>query len=652
MSYLENVERLDKNSILDEELFHELMEMESEFERESAYNTFRDRAKDLGVTSKFDNLYSAMKREYARMRNLEKIKDAQVVGEGLTDFDFLQNQFRCNEWVANEHGVGKMTPMGMRYACYNPVCPTKILRNVETGKYKTELTFKIRNHIRSVYIDREDLASASKIIKLANDSLEIAGNGAPLLVEYLSLIEHLGSIDGYLKEYTSTSRLGWIEDSNKAKHFLPYESDEIIFDGASTVRALFDSISQHGSREKWYSLVKEIRAKKQPEVLINLAASFASVLVDICNDNSFIVSLWGGSGIGKTVILKLCTSVWADPGEGKYITDAKATTTAMEMRLNTLNSLPMTLDDMAQIKNHYDEDFSELIYRWCAGKGRDRSNKELGLNKLTSWRCCIITNGERSLVDEGTQGGAVNRVIDVEASGEKLFTGKTGNKTVNIVENNYGFAGKEFIQEIKKCDPDEITSIKNGYFDEIMRISEVQGCRKEDKQASPMALILTADELSERFLFKDGVRLVTEDVLKYLKNTEDASEGYRAYEALIGIIDINRAHFADNANERPETNPFWGWWFDETCTYIAIFPFAFKQIMKEQGFQAKAFLSWAKKMDLLQVTEDKKTNRFQKKVKHDGKSKWVVVIRTDYDKYAEDGENSGFLDVDVSDLPF
>ena len=234
-----------------------------------------------------------------------------------------------------------------------------------------------------------------------------------------------------VREYTSTSRLGWIEyrdpDNNIVKKFLPYQQ-EVVFDNELNMKTLFDSITCNGDKKTWYDLIKAERARNKPELNVNLAASFASVLVEPCGALPFIVSLWGGTGIGKSVILKICTSVWADPGEGKYITDAKATSTAMEIRLNILNSLPMTLDDMAQVNRQYDEDFSELIYRWCAGKGRDRSNKELGLNKLTSWRNCTLTNGERSLVDESTQGGAVNRVIDIEASGEEIYNGKSGNK--------------------------------------------------------------------------------------------------------------------------------------------------------------------------------------------------------------------------------
>jgi hypothetical protein len=254
--------------------------------------------------------------------------------------------------------------------------------------------------------------------------------------------------------------------------------------------------------------------------------------VELCGALPFIVSLWGGTGIGKSVILKLCTSVWADPGEGKYITDAKATSTAMEIRLSILNSLPMTLDDMAQVKSVYGDDFAPFIYRLCAGKGRDRSNKELGLNKLTNWRNCTITNGERSLVNDSTQGGAVNRVIDIEASGDILFSGDEGNKTVNIIDHNYGFAGRDFIDVLDDIGLDAVNPIMTKYFEAIKESAATNDTEKEDKQIVPMALILLADEIAESELFKDGVRLDIDKCFEYLKDKNSVSENRRAYDYL------------------------------------------------------------------------------------------------------------------------
>lgn len=623
--YIEHPEKLTVDLLQDRDLYDELLSIESELDRQIAANKVRQAAKELGATSVFDSTYRGALREYARYQKQELAGSNGYVGANITNFslrDQTDGQFNCGEWVCDDDGIRLHTDKGLQIVCPHPIFISKILRNAETGKYKVELVFKVRNKIQSIYTSREIIATPSKILQLANDGIQVTSITAPLLVKYLSDIEALNP--DLIEERVSTSRLGWVDgidaEGNKVKQFLPYQAN-VIFDNELNVKSLFESIRPRGSREKWYKLLKEIRAKKQPELLINLAASFASVLVEPCGALPFIVSLWGGTGIGKSVILKICTSVWADPGEGKYITDAKATSTAMEMRLNILNSLPMTLDDMAQVKNQYDEDFSELIYRWCAGKGRDRSNKELGLNKLTSWRNCTITNGERSLVDESTQGGAINRVIDIEASGEALFDGRSGNKTVKIIESNYGFAGDEFIYQISNMGFEAINQLYNEYYEKIKAAAEKTGVEKEDKQVVPMALILTADYLSEKYLFCDGIRIDINQAISYLRNKGEVSEESNAYEYLMDTVVANSFRFDDDTETAGEK---WGFWKDNS---VIINGTIFNRLMKQGGFQGKSFLSWAKKKNLLEC--DPKGNP-KKVVKFLGNSIRAVVIRTDY----------------------
>lgn len=654
--YIDYPETLTADSFLERDIYDEIMGIEDELDRQVIVGKIRTRAKALACVQQFDAAMKAIKKDYARYEKQKLANSASFIGADETNFslrDLSDGQFKCGEWVCDDDGIRLHTDKGLTIVCPHPIFIDKILKNAETGKYKVELVFSVRGKVRSVYATRETIATPSKILQLANDGVQVTSLTAPLLVKYLADIEALNP--DLIKEQISTSRLGWVEgidqDGNRIRQFLPYQAN-VIFDNELNVKSLFDSIKPHGSREKWYKLMREIRAKRQPEVLINLAASFASVLVEPCGALPFIVSLWGGTGIGKSVILKICTSVWADPGEGKYITDAKATSTAMEMRLNILNSLPMTLDDMAQVKNQYDEDFSELIYRWCAGKGRDRSNKDLGLNKLTSWRNCTITNGERSLVDESTQGGAINRVIDIEASGEALFDGRSGNKTVKIIEENYGFAGDEFIFQLSNMGFDAINQVYNEYYEKIKETASIKGVEKEDKQVVPMALILAADYLSEKYLFTDEVRINIDEAIDYLRNKGEVSEENNAYEYLMDMIAANYFKFEetedprdDDENKRPVER--WGFWKNDDT--VVINSTIFERIMKQGGFQGKSFLSWAKKHDLLELGENGRT---KKKIKNKVFSGRGVVIKTTYGDPEETAVLGALADEMYEDLPF
>ena len=624
--YIEHVEKLNKDSLLCEEVFQEVFSLDSEYDRESIILKLHDRAIKLKCETKFKKMLAAYKKDLKRMSLQVSEKPSY-----MTEFDSDDDPLSSGSWRATEQGVWILTDRGKSIACSHPIYIRRILINAETGIHKAEIKFKVRGRWREVFIDRKALASRSAILQLADYGVQVTSENAGLLVQYLSDLEASNPSD--IPEQTSTSRLGWINETT----FMPY-GQEVVFDNEQNLRSLFDSISQIGSRSAWYDCIKKIRKSKRIEILIYIAASLASVLVEPCGALPFVVDLWGDTGKGKTVALMVATSIWADPNEGAYMTDAKATTTAMEVRLNVLNSLPMTLDDMAQIKNQYDEDFSALVYRWCAGKGRDRSNKDLGLNKLTSWHNCILTNAEHSLITETMQGGAINRIIDVELAEKDLF--KDGNYIAELVRHNYGFCGRDFVYKVQEMGFDKIREIQKGYVDKIQEKARDKNVDKEEKQVLPMSLILTADEIAEEFLFKDGIRLDLDECCDLLKNKGEVSEHYRAYQIIKETISANRFRFDDDPEVKTER---WGT-FDEDSQKATIIGNRFDKILTDNGFQPKAFLSWAKKQKLVK-TDSKGNAKVQTKL--NGINTRCVTISLDFD-----GSGETFMDTDFDEIPF
>lgn len=649
--FIENAMKLEPDAFLDPELYGEILAITDELDRQKQANELRKRAKQLGSTKIFDSMLAAANRNHKKELRERELMPGHYGGAKQSSFSLLDisDQYDVGEWQADDNGVRRYTDRGVEWACSQPIFVSRLLKNAETGRYKVELKFLLKGRETTIYATRETVASKSKIVALSADGVNVTDNNAKALVQYLADIQALN--EARIPEVVSTARLGWIDsvdrNGNHEKTFLPYKAD-VVFDNEMSVKSLFDAMKPQGSSDKWYAHIKELRANRDPEVLINLAASFASVLVEPCGALPFIVSLWGGTGIGKTVLLKVCTSIWADPGEGKYITDAKASPTAMEVRLNVLNSLPMMLDDMAQISTQSDETLSQIIYRWCAGKGRDRSNKELGLNKLTSWRNCTITNGERSMVDESTQGGAVNRVIDIEASGKILFDGKSGNKTTKVVERNFGHAGRDFIEVLLDIGFASISYMYNECYEELKAVATEQGVEKEEKQIVPMALMITADRLAEKYLFKDGILIDINQCLGYLRNKGDVSEGERAYTYLMDVIVENRHKFDDEGASGTAYESRWGFWKSEN--QVAVIGTRFDQILREGGFQSKAFLAWCKKKDLIECDPNGTPKKVIKKY---GKTFRAVVIRSDYcDPEEARAAEAEALEEDYKQLPF
>lgn len=641
--YIDYPEQLSEDIFLDKDLYFEILAIESELERQLIADKVREQAKNLGIAGKFDARYKAAQRDFSRIQKRELANTSEEYGLMQTQFKMLKQdpggQLVCGDWVADDEGVRIQTDRGIAWACQHPIFISKTLRNVETGKYKAEIVFQLPGKApQKTYVDRRTLTTTNQIVNLADDGVIVNQHTAPFLVKYLADLQTLNPL--LIQERSSTSRLGWIDgfdaDGKPIKQFLPYQS-EVIFDNAESM-PLFNSIKPHGDREAWYKCVKAIRKKKQPEVLLNMAASFASVLVDVCGGNSFIISLWGESGIGKTVILKLCTSIWANPKEGQYISSSKSTYVGTETRLNILNSLPLTIDDMAQLTMQSEESIQEIIYLVCAGQGKTRGQKTLTTRQSLHWKNCTITNGERSMVDESMQGGAINRVIDIESSGEKLFDNGLGNKVVMTIEENYGFAGQEYIYHLTEMGFDAINDLYSKNYDIVREVAKKKNVEKEDKQIAPMAMMLTADEISEKYLFKDGIRIDIDQAIDYLRNKGEISENKRTYEYLMNVIAENQFRFDDvNADH---TNQ-WGYYLTDE-RYVAINGNRFDAIIKEGGFQSKSFLVWCKKQGIIQT--DGQGNP-KKVVTHNGMNFRAVVIRNDY------GHEPETLDF-TEDLPF
>ena len=628
--YLENVEKLDAESLLSDDLFIELFDIENEVDFARKKEDLMDRAKVLNIKGRFASILSAFSKQKRRFDKDNRNSITAPVTDNITGFTHDHEPLRCGCWVATDNGIYTMTMFGPRWACPHPIYPEQILINAETSMCKVKLAYKVRGNWRSIIVDKEIISSNSKIVALAKFGIMVTSENAKALVQYLSDLESMN--EDIIQEQVSTSKLGWINEE-----FMPYGRN-VIFDNEQNLKNVFESIQSHGKREKWFDLIKQLRKIGKLETMIYLAASLGSVLVEPINALPFVVNLWGETGKGKTVALMLATSVWANPSEGQYLTDPKATVTALELRLDFLNSLPMMLDDMAQIKNQYDGDFSALIYTWCSGKGKDRANRNLGLNRSTSWKNCIITNSEHSLVTSTMQGGAINRIIDVEMGEGYIY--ENGNEIVECIKDNYGFCGKEFIEVIKNVGVERIKEIQKEYFKKIVSHSKLKGTEKEEKQIIPMSILLTADHLAEKYIFMDNCRLDLDTCCNLLKDKGEVSENERAYEFILSEVSININKFVpdDEDNYRGEC-----WGLIENG-YAIILVNAFNRICERGNFSSKSFLAWAAKKDLIKRSGDKNT-----KTKRFGKS----TPRCVWLKLDEDSVNDDWItDTSQMNLPF
>lgn len=622
--YIENIDKINEEIILSDDLYIEILQIDDEVKKARILIAIQEKAKFLGKKAEFEKLFRAfVKQKKKSDSEVEVISYRQNSNSGMTEFNGKYQDFRCGLWVANESGVRIYTPFGEKEACSHPIIPIQILTNAETGFCKVKIAFKLKGRWKEVVVDKEIISSSSKIVTLSKYGIRVTSENSKTLVQYMSDMESMN--EDFIIEQISTSKLGWINEE-----FMPYGSN-IIFDNEQSFKTVFESVREHGSREKWYDLVKDIRSKQRVEPQINLIASIASPIIELVNGLPFIVDLYGKTGSGKTVSMMLAASVWANPDNNEYITDPKSTVTALELRLDFLNNLPILIDDMAQLKNKYDADFSELVYFLCSGKGKDRANQNLGINKSTTWKNVMLVNSEHSMVTETMQGGAINRIIDIEARPGSFF--EDGNHVVSVLNENYGFCGKEFIEILKDLGTERIREMQKEYEKKIIEAAKILGVDKEEKQIIPMSILLLADYIATTYLFCDDRFLDFDYCVSLLKNKGEVDEDERAYQFILDEIQMNGSRFAKKVDEFT-ANECWGL-IEENSGVVIINNNAFKKIIEKGGYSEKGFLSWAIKNNKVEV--DPKGNA--KKPKRIGQTigRCIFLKTSSFLEISEDG---------------
>ena len=625
--------QLTADSILSDEVLSEVFDQEDEIYKARLLLSLEDRAGELGRKHEFQELVKAYKRVERAMNKAQKEKPAPAtILDNWTNFsDCPYERMQCSNWLATDDGIFIPNPNPGSLdiqACYHPIIPVERLKNLETGKEQIKLAYRRNGSWRELIVPKVIVTSNTKIVSLSELGISVTSENARYLVKYLADVENLN--EDYINIQYSSSKLGWIKDD-----FLPYDTD-IVFDGDIRFKQLFESIEQKGSREIWYTHIKELRRAGRIETKFLLAASFSSILVSLLGGLPFIVDLWGETEGGKTVSLMVAASVWANPGENRYIGDFKTTDVALEAKADMLNNLPMILDDTSKVSARIRDNFEGFIYDLCSGKGKSRSNKELGINRENRWNMVTLTNGERPIQSYVSQGGAINRILEVEC-GEKVY--QDPQSTANILKRNYGYAGKDFVEAVKKIGIDDIRLMQQEIQKQLFSDDKMQ------KQAIALSIVLTADRIATEYLFKDNCSISIEEAKKTLVDRSEVSDNERCYHYLIDKITMNDQRFdTDTHCEKWGEIELPGVEYD---TRIAIIQNqAMDMLCKEGGFSKKSFLSWAKKKNLL-ITENGRTTKVKKMSGVNVRCVWLKMVEDVESETAAD-----FSEMSDSDIVF
>lgn len=513
------IQSINKTDDFSNDLFFEILETTDVLERAQFIEQIRRKCQEVGRLREFNNLLKAW-----------ILKSTQLQKQGnsnKTAFTDAPLQLNCGKWVANDLGVvlNDVTAQGMPItttACPHPVLPVERYINIDTDTEKVKLAFFKDGRWREVTVDNGVVLNKNSIIQLADRGILVTSESAKDLVRYLSDVISLNAQE--IPLYRSIGRLGWIDGD-----FIPY-NETVKYDGDIDFKSIYENVRECGSYDVWLEHIKELR--KDINIRLVLAASFASPLIEVVGALPFILHLWGTTGFGKTVSLMVASSVWGNPEMGCLTRTMNMTANAMARTSCFLYNIPFCADELQQIKTNWGT-YDSLVMYLTEGIDRGRAKAKGGVEQTKTWRNSFIFTGEEPITKGASGGGVKNRVIEVECE-EKII--QDGNHTANLVKANYGHAGKAFIAYLSHLIETDKQSIIDDYKTLFKGI--IEATDTTDKQALSMALMLLADKIACECVFNDAP-LTIEQVKQYVVPESAVRVEDRAYDELVSLISRN-----------------------------------------------------------------------------------------------------------------
>lgn len=505
------------------------------------------------------------------------------VGGNPTCFDGQPMELNAGDWEADDSGIRRNFGGVDCVACPHPVMPVERLVNIDTGEEKLRLAFRKGTIWRRHIVEKKVLASANKVTELAGIGIAVNSETARNFVRYIGDLENLNY--DIIPERKSIGRFGYIAGEG----FSPYV-DGLIFDGDANFAAMFQTVHERGSFDKWKQMAAEVRTMSVTAKIV-LAASFASPLLQPLGCLPFFVHLWGvDSGTGKTVALMVAASVWGDPSVGSYVKTFDGTAVGMEKTAAFLNNLPLCLDELqlakdAKGKTNFD------VYKLAQGVGRTRGNRSGGVDRTPTWQNCILSTGESPLTGQASGAGAVNRVIDIECKANSVVI-TDGMRVSGAVKRNFGHAGKAFVEKLYAAGDDVPQEIHNRYQ---VLFKTLAAQDTTEKQAMAAAAIVLGDELACRWIFGGREQPVTmEQISEFLASKAAVSAGERAYKYLCDWVTQN----SNKLIGKSETMDVLGA-LEEYRAYII--RSVFERVLQDAGYSVGATVSWLKQKCLIET---------------------------------------------------
>lgn len=367
------------------------------------------------------------------------------------------------------------------------------------------------------------------------------------------------------------SKLGWDKIDNnlvfRYNHLIANEqlSKEYIYNGSLC-------LNHKGTLDEWCSMIQNEVCGNIPMTYL-LMASFSSPLLSMLNYThdfgSVLFCLCNSSSKGKSTTAMLCASIYSSPVLNKGVAISfNGTENALQEFLSQINGLSVVFDELgaSTISN-----LERVLYSFCLGRSKLRLNGDASLQDVKEFSSVIFTTSEISFISEKSMDGIKTRVFQIEDTLTK--NAQNSDNIKNIVMQNYGVAGNEYLQMLVNKGQEIIEADYQKYKDMLIKNSEEldeklqvkdsniltdstlaayeQKKRLTDRILSKLAIVVQAAEYAKE-LFNFNIEI--SDMIDYSLNLTNAIESAQTPED--ELLTIVHEDFVKNIRKYKINYPF------------------------------------------------------------------------------------------------
>ncbi len=235
-----------------------------------------------------------------------------------------------------------------------------------------------------------------------------------------------------------------------------------------------------GTMEQWRNIPQMYVTLNQQFSILSMCLSLASPLMKfgLAEAKNCYVNLFSETGgKGKSTLMRANHSIWGNPVYAFGSPNSSVSQRGKAM--SVWNNLPYFVDEVTRMKN---EDMNNMVYVLAGGMDKDRLKSNADLTTTGQWSMFTMSTANRSVKEAlsrhaGGTDATLLRVIEYECDFPDYSNTPEVQRYIsavcNIMENNYGLAGPEFIHHLLRH-PERLVTlrslvdawrIKNGFRD-------------------------------------------------------------------------------------------------------------------------------------------------------------------------------------------